>query len=209
MANCVENPLLKAVLEFEGLESGFSLDYSWDLDHWLEHPGFYLENISPKVIHNNKYLRIKSQASGHYIIKKQRIFQKRISLQKKDFWKSHISFSVNHDTFKPDVTYPGVAIFLQNSCIFIASLVFKFGRVEDNWNWKKKIHTQDYLCFLHWSYVSENVEAVREKISPRNKTFQIMQDFCLSYFMSSHSFFSLSSSIYLLPYSRKNWGKKS
>merc|ERR1712223_924335 len=41
---------------------------------------------------------------------------------------------VNHDTFKPDVTYPGVAIFLQNSCIFIASLVFKFGRVEDNWN---------------------------------------------------------------------------
>merc|ERR1711994_69279 len=41
---------------------------------------------------------------------------------------------VNHDSFKPDVTYPGVAIFLQNSCIFIASLVFKFGRVEDNWN---------------------------------------------------------------------------
>ena len=33
MANCVENPLLKAVLEFEGLESGFSLDYSWDSDH--------------------------------------------------------------------------------------------------------------------------------------------------------------------------------
>ena len=75
MANCVENPLLKAVLEFEGLESGFSLDYSWDLDHWLEHPGFYLENILPKVIHNNKYLRMKSQVSGHCIIKTSKGFE--------------------------------------------------------------------------------------------------------------------------------------
>lgn len=29
--------------------------------------------------------------------------------------------------------YPGVAVFLQNFFIFIASLVFKFGRTEDQW----------------------------------------------------------------------------
>lgn len=31
-------------------------------------------------------------------------------------------------------SYPGVGLFLQNAFIFIGSLVFKFGRVEDQWN---------------------------------------------------------------------------
>ncbi|XP_063217708.1 transmembrane protein 50B [Bacillus rossius redtenbacheri] len=35
---------------------------------------------------------------------------------------------------KPRGTYPGVGLFLQNALIFIGSLVFKFGRVEDHWN---------------------------------------------------------------------------
>jgi hypothetical protein len=39
----------------------------------------------------------------------------------------------NANTFHPDTTYPGVAIFLQNACIFFASLVYKFGRSEDLW----------------------------------------------------------------------------
>jgi len=34
-------------------------------------------------------------------------------------------------TFKPTYTYPGVAIFLQNLFIFMASLIFKFGRSEE------------------------------------------------------------------------------
>lgn len=37
------------------------------------------------------------------------------------------------NTFKPEHTYPGVAIFLQNACIFLASLIYKFGRSEDLW----------------------------------------------------------------------------
>lgn len=36
-------------------------------------------------------------------------------------------------TFVPTLTYPGVAIFLQNFLIFVASLVYKFGRSEDLW----------------------------------------------------------------------------
>lgn len=39
----------------------------------------------------------------------------------------------NEKTFNPSVTYPGVAIFLQNACIFAASLIYKFGRSEDLW----------------------------------------------------------------------------
>nr|CAD7414508.1 unnamed protein product [Timema poppensis] len=30
--------------------------------------------------------------------------------------------------------YPGAGLFLQNAFIFVGSLVFKFGRVEDHWN---------------------------------------------------------------------------
>lgn len=30
--------------------------------------------------------------------------------------------------------WPGVGLFLQNAFIFIGSLVFKFGRIEDHWN---------------------------------------------------------------------------
>ena len=37
-------------------------------------------------------------------------------------------------TFNPEVTYPGVAIFLQNLFIFFASLIYKFGRSEDLWS---------------------------------------------------------------------------
>jgi len=37
----------------------------------------------------------------------------------------------NVDTFNPDKTYPGVAIFLQNLFIMMASLTFKFGRSEE------------------------------------------------------------------------------
>jgi len=36
-------------------------------------------------------------------------------------------------TFVPTITYPGVAIFLQNFLIFLASLVYKFGRSEELW----------------------------------------------------------------------------
>jgi len=36
--------------------------------------------------------------------------------------------------FTPETTYPGVAIFLQNLLIFLSSLVYRFGRAEDNWN---------------------------------------------------------------------------
>jgi len=35
--------------------------------------------------------------------------------------------------FNPTSIYPGVAFFLQNLFIFLASLVFKFGRTEDLW----------------------------------------------------------------------------
>jgi len=34
-------------------------------------------------------------------------------------------------TFRPTHTYPGVAIFLQNLFIFMASIIFKFGRSEE------------------------------------------------------------------------------
>lgn len=37
-------------------------------------------------------------------------------------------------TFVPTITYPGVAIFLQNFLIFVASLVYKFGRSEELWS---------------------------------------------------------------------------
>jgi len=36
-------------------------------------------------------------------------------------------------SFVPDSIYPGVAFFLQNLFIFLASLVYKFGRTEDLW----------------------------------------------------------------------------
>jgi len=36
-------------------------------------------------------------------------------------------------TFVPTITYPGVAIFMQNFLIFVASLVYKFGRSEELW----------------------------------------------------------------------------
>jgi len=36
-------------------------------------------------------------------------------------------------TFVPTLTYPGVAIFLQNFLIFVASIVHKFGRSEELW----------------------------------------------------------------------------
>lgn len=32
-----------------------------------------------------------------------------------------------------DVQWPGIAIFLQNSFIFLGALIFKFGRTEDLW----------------------------------------------------------------------------
>ena len=38
-----------------------------------------------------------------------------------------------NNTFRPESTYPGVAFFLQNLFIFLASLLYKFGRVEDTW----------------------------------------------------------------------------
>jgi len=46
---------------------------------------------------------------------------------------SYILFGeyVAQTNFKPTATYPGVAIFLQNLSIFLASLIFKFGRSED------------------------------------------------------------------------------
>ena len=44
---------------------------------------------------------------------------------------THFSFAANKDTFNPDYTYPGVAIFLQNLFIMMASLTFKFGRSEE------------------------------------------------------------------------------
>jgi hypothetical protein len=37
-------------------------------------------------------------------------------------------------TFVPTISYPGVAIFLQNFLIFVASLVYKFGRSEELWS---------------------------------------------------------------------------
>jgi hypothetical protein len=36
-------------------------------------------------------------------------------------------------TFVPTITYPGVAIFMQNFLIFVASVVYKFGRSEELW----------------------------------------------------------------------------
>lgn len=44
----------------------------------------------------------------------------------------YISDNANN-TFKPQTTYPGVAFFLQNLFIFVASLMYKFGRTEDMW----------------------------------------------------------------------------
>lgn len=42
-------------------------------------------------------------------------------------------FAADGRTFVPTLTYPGVAIFLQNLLIFVASLVYKFGRSEELW----------------------------------------------------------------------------
>ena len=42
-------------------------------------------------------------------------------------------FSDANNDFKPTYTYPGVAIFMQNLFIFLASLVYKFGRSEELW----------------------------------------------------------------------------
>jgi len=39
------------------------------------------------------------------------------------------------NTFNPTHTYPGVAIFLQNLFIFMASLIFKFGRSEESYGY--------------------------------------------------------------------------
>ena len=36
--------------------------------------------------------------------------------------------------FKPAVTYPGVAFFMQNLFILVSSIIYKFGRTEDMWN---------------------------------------------------------------------------
>jgi hypothetical protein len=44
---------------------------------------------------------------------------------------TYFSFAANKETFHPDKTYPGVAIFLQNLFIMMASLTFKFGRSEE------------------------------------------------------------------------------
>ena len=44
------------------------------------------------------------------------------------------SFIADGRTFVPTITYPGVAIFLQNFLIFVASLVYKFGRSEELWS---------------------------------------------------------------------------
>ena len=44
-----------------------------------------------------------------------------------------VTFSADNRTFVPTITYPGVAIFLQNFLIFVASLVYKFGRSEELW----------------------------------------------------------------------------
>ncbi len=41
--------------------------------------------------------------------------------------------NAQNPSFKPTITYPGVAIFIQNLFIFIASLIYKFGRSEDLW----------------------------------------------------------------------------
>ena len=51
------------------------------------------------------------------------------------FWSlmTVVFFSAEGKTFHPKSTYPGVAIFLQNACIFFASLIYKFGRSEDLW----------------------------------------------------------------------------
>jgi hypothetical protein len=38
-----------------------------------------------------------------------------------------------HGDFAPKSTYPGVAFFLQNLFIFLASVAYKFGRSEDMW----------------------------------------------------------------------------
>ena len=82
---------------------------------------------------SSMFVEPRSQKCGRDILLSQ-LLQSYIYLQKIYIFKFHILFPVNEETFNPDFTYPGIAIFLQNSCIFIASLVFKFGRVEDNWN---------------------------------------------------------------------------
>jgi len=41
--------------------------------------------------------------------------------------------SKEHTDFLPTNTYPGVAFFLQNTFIFLSSLMYKFGRTEDLW----------------------------------------------------------------------------
>lgn len=37
-----------------------------------------------------------------------------------------------------DVVYPGIAVFFQNAFIFFGGLVFKFGRTEDLWQWRRR-----------------------------------------------------------------------
>ena len=37
--------------------------------------------------------------------------------------------------FQPTSTYPGVAYFMQNLCIFASSVIYKFGRTEDLWGY--------------------------------------------------------------------------
>lgn len=39
-----------------------------------------------------------------------------------------------HSNFNPKSMYPGVAFFLQNLFIFFSSVVYKFGRSEDQWS---------------------------------------------------------------------------
>merc|ERR1711879_472928 len=42
---------------------------------------------------------------------------------------------VSNTNFNPKTTYPGVAIFLQNACIFFASIIYKFGRSDTENTW--------------------------------------------------------------------------
>ena len=85
------------------------------------HPTFFLANTSLKVI-MCEVTFIALSINGNSLID---MYSRKFPLL----------LSANKDTFNPDVTYPGVAIFLQNVCIFLASIVYKFGRTEDSLNW--------------------------------------------------------------------------
>ncbi|XP_068085801.1 transmembrane protein 50B [Anabrus simplex] len=46
-------------------------------------------------------------------------------------WILFAEYVASHSTLP---SWPGVGLFLQNVFIFVGSLVYKFGRVEDHWN---------------------------------------------------------------------------